>query len=91
MNPDQINGAFEMIGGALVFLNVWQVYKDKMVRGINWWVMVFFTSWGFWNLYFYPHYGLWWSFWGGVLIAIGNVCWLVMAWHYGRLEKYETS
>jgi hypothetical protein len=87
VNPDTVNGLFELVGGAFMFLNVRRVCLDKCVRGVSWPVMVFFTAWGWWNLYFYPAYGLWMSFWGGVLIVIGNTTWLTVAGYYIRRER----
>ncbi len=87
MTPDTINGIFELLGGVLIFANVWKLYKDKCVRGVSWLVMLFFVSWGFWNLYFYPFYDLWISFAGGVMISVANVWWIILAGIYIRREK----
>ena len=87
MTPDIANGLFELVGGTLMFVNCWRVHRDKQVRGVSWPVMLFFTLWGFWNLYFYPAYGLWMSFWGGVLIVAGNVTWVTLAGYYILKER----
>lgn len=80
--PDFINGAFEFIGGGMVFLHCWQVFKDKEVKGVNLWATIFFTSWGFWNLYYYPSLSQWWSFSGGLAIVSANTLWVLMMIYY---------
>lgn len=84
MSPDVINGSFELLGGLVIFQNVRRLLKDKQIRGVDWKVTAFFTAWGFWNLYYYPHLEQWFSFAGGVLIVLANVVWLALAIHYRR-------
>lgn len=83
-SPDLINGLFEIWGGFFIGLSCRRLYKDKSVRGVSPWHAFYFTTWGFWNLYFYPHVGATWSFYGGVLVAIVNAVWLGMLVYYGR-------
>jgi len=45
---------------------------------------VFFTSWGMWNLFYYPHLGQWYSFAGGVFIVSVNTFWLGQIIYYRR-------
>jgi hypothetical protein len=52
--PDFINGLFEFVGGLLIAFSCVRLYKDKAVKGVSLWPVVFFNSWGFWNLAFYP-------------------------------------
>lgn len=75
-------GLFEFGGGFAIWGNVLKLLKDKMVRGINFKSVVFFTAWGVWNLYYYPFLGQWIAFWCGLSIAAGNVVWLSLAWRY---------
>lgn len=79
---DLINGLFECIGGILICSNCYRLYKDKKVMGVNISVTAFFTSWGIWNLYFYPHNNLWLSFIGGLVIVISNSIWIGMSIYY---------
>ena len=60
-----------------------------MVRGVSWMATTFFTSWGYWNLYYYPHLDQWWSFAGGVLIVVANTLWIGMMIYYIRQESRE--
>lgn len=82
--PDLINGAFELGGGLLCWVNVRKILKDKMTAGIYWPVSAFFAVWGLWNLYYYPQLGQMLSFWGGVFLVGGNSTWVALAAYYGR-------
>ncbi len=80
--PDIINGTFEGTGGFFILLSVIKLYRDKKVMGVHWGHSAFFTSWGLWNLYFYPHLGQWLSFWGGVFLVSVNAFWLGQIFWY---------
>lgn len=79
---DAVNGAFEFFGGAVNWLNVRQLLRDKKVRGVSIIPTFFFTSWGFWNLYYYPSLHQWLSFAGGAVIVGANAAWVCLAWRY---------
>lgn len=79
---DLVNGLFELFGGILLCLNIRRLYKDKKVTGVSWIPVAFFTSWGLWNLYFYPALNCWASFVGGIVVVTANAAWLGMAWWY---------
>lgn len=79
---DLTNGGFELFGGTVNWINVYRIYKDKQVRGVSIIPSVFFTSWGFWNLYYYPSLHQWASFWGGAVIVGANFAWVSLAWRY---------
>lgn len=83
MTPDVFNGLFELAGACLLSLNVRQVWRDKVVRGVHWGATTFFTAWGFWNLFYYPSLDQWWSFAGGCAIVTVNAVWLaLMLWYW---------
>jgi uncharacterized membrane protein YfcA len=84
MSPDLVNGLFEVSGSVFLWLNCWRLWKDKMVRGYSSLTTLFFSSWGFWNLYYYPHLEQWWSFAGGVSIVTANTVWLAMMLYYRK-------
>lgn len=85
--PDLVNAAFEALGGFIILLNVRRILKDRLVRGADWRVMAFFTAWGLWNLYYYPHLGQWWSFAAGTWIAVVNAVYLALMVHFVHKEK----
>lgn len=84
--PDFINGCFELFGGALSILNVQMILRDKKVRGMALSPLAFFTAWGYWNVFYYPHLDQWFSFTGGLVIAAVNTVWLTLAVYYTRRE-----
>ena len=80
--PDLINACFELGGGFIILLNISKVYKDKEVKGFHWVVLLFFTLWGYWNLYYYPYLHQWLSFIGGLSIVSSNTIYLSMIIYY---------
>lgn len=82
--PDAVNGAFEFLGGASVWMHVRTIMRDKQSRGVSPFATAFFTLWGFWNLYYYPSLAQWASFAGGVCIVGGNGVWLYFMWKYRK-------
>jgi len=87
MWQDIINGSYELFGAPFIFLSVIKLYKDKKVQGVSWIHAGFFTTWGVWNLYYYPSLDQWFSFFGGVAIVIVNTIWLFQLIYYSKLKK----
>lgn len=85
--PDIINGLFESLGGFFILLSIRRLHREKLVRGVSWVHAAFFTTWGFWNLFFYPQLGQWMSFAGGAFLVAANTAWLLQMWYYLRAEK----
>lgn len=79
---DAANGLFESLGALSIWMNVRTILKDRKTRGVSWFATSFFTSWGFWNLYYYPSLGQWVSFTGGLFIVAGNSVWLYYMWKF---------
>lgn len=77
ITPDIINGSFELLGTPFVLLSIFKLAKEKKVCGISWAMVGFFTVWGLWNLFYYPHLGQWASFCGGIALAIANIIYLI--------------
>ena len=82
INPDLVNGLFEFGGAASIGYNAFRVWKDKLIKGVSIVSTSFFTSWGLWNLYYYPHLDQTLSFAGGVAIVLTNVIWLGLMIRY---------
>lgn len=80
--PDLVNALFELLGGFILLLDVGRIYKDRVLRGVHWGPKAFFTAWGFWNVFYYPHLGQWMSFVGGLFIVAVNTLWVVMALYF---------
>lgn len=84
---DLINGAFELTGGVVCWLNVLRLLRDRSVRGVDWRVSAFFFAWGIWNLAYYPTLHQWASFAGGVALVIANTTWVVLALRLIKVEQ----
>lgn len=82
MNPDFINGAFELLGGAMILNHCRAVLRDKAVAGVSIASTGFFGAWGLWNLFYYPHLGQWWSTAGGAVIVAANFAWVSLLLKY---------
>jgi hypothetical protein len=87
ITPDLINGFYEFIGGLLLYRNVYQLYKDKQIKGVSILTTAFFASWGYWNLFYYPSLNQWMSFWGGACVVSANTIWVAQAIYYSRKNK----
>lgn len=84
MSADAVNGLFELVGSILTLMNVRRVVQDRGYAGIRPQIVLFFLGWGFWNLYFYPALGQWWSFAAGVSMTFANILWISAMGLYGR-------
>lgn len=91
LTPDLINATFEALGGVFLLLNVRRILKDKLVRGADWKVMAFFTSWGIWNLFYYPALDQTFSFYAGIGIVTANAVYLYLMCYYILREKRQTG
>jgi hypothetical protein len=74
--PDIINGAFEFTAALMVLNHCRVLLHDKAVAGVSILSTAFFTLWGGWNCFYYPHLGQWFSFAGGIAILVCNVVWV---------------
>ena len=81
---DLINAGFESMAGVVVFLSAWRVYKDKQVRGVSLWMVIFMLAWGIWNLYYYPSLDQWGSFYGGLSVAAANITWIALILYFRK-------
>ena len=89
MSGDLINGLFEIVGGALLWLNVWTLHRDKEVKGVSIAPVAFFMAWGYWNLYFYPSLGCLWSTVGGVVVVAANTVWVGQMIYYSKRATWK--
>lgn len=83
---DFLNGLFEFVGSLFILSSCFRIHKDKKVHGITWYHVAFFMTWGYWNIYFYPSLGQWWSFAGGISVCLINTIWLAMILYYLRRQ-----
>ena len=81
---DAVNGTYELLGAPFMVLNVLKLAREKVVAGVSLGSVAFFVTWGFWNLYYYPHLDQWISFAGGIAIVAVNAFWLAQMAYYIR-------
>ena len=84
---DAANGCFELLGGAFILFSIFKLVNDKKVYGVSWIHVLYFTLWGYWNLYYYPHLGQWWSLIGSIGVVVTNTLWVVLLVYYSRGRK----
>lgn len=90
MTADLFNGLYEFGGALACGFNVLRAYKDKVFRGVSILPVAFFSSWGYWNLYYYPHLNQWFSFIGGCCLVAMNTAWLWQMIYYKRKNENRT-
>lgn len=83
---DIINALFELLGGAFILLSIKKLHQEKRVAGVSWIHVSFFSVWGFWNLYYYPSLGQWYSFAGGIFIVLANSIWTAQLIYYSQKQ-----
>lgn len=81
---DATNGLFEVGASFAIGAHCIRLYKDKMVRGVSIPATAFFTTWGFWNLYYYPSLEQTMSFVAGIGVVATNFTWVIMMLYYRR-------
>ena len=96
MSIDLINGIFETLGALFIMLSVYKLAKEKLVRGVSYWHISFFMVWGFWNLFYYPALGQWYSVVGGAVLVAANVVYVGQLIYYtynerGWLQMYKQN
>lgn len=84
MLADIVNACFEAGGSIAVWGNVRAIYRAKRTEGVSFPAMFFFAAFGAWNMFYYPHLGQWASFGGGMLLAIGEVAYVILMLRYRR-------
>lgn len=85
--PDLINGCFEAGGTLAVLASIQRLRRDREVKGVAWFMVAFFTTWGYWNTFYYSHLDQWFSWSAGIVLASVNTVYLWMLIHYTRDPK----
>lgn len=80
--PDAVNGGFELLGAPFVLMSLIKVLRSKDSSGVSYVTVLFFSLWGYWNMFFYPHLGQWLSFIGGVAVTLANTAWMIAVFYY---------
>lgn len=84
---DLINGLYEVAAGFFLLLSCIRLYKDKEIKGWSIITTIFFTTWAYWNIYFYFHLTQKISVIGALFVALFNSIWTGMAIFYTLENK----
>lgn len=82
--PDLINASFELFGSIAVFISCMRAKKDRQIRGVSPITVGFFTAWGLWNIFYYPHLGQSLSFYCGIAVVFANTYWVCLIFKYRK-------
>lgn len=84
---DFITGFFEIGAALIVALNIPVILRDKMVRGVSVFPTLFFILWSLWNLWLFPHLGMWVAFAATFGVIAANGTWVALVFYYRAKEK----
>lgn len=85
-NVDMINAVFEGGGAIFLCLNVRRLLRDRSVKGVSLVTTTWWTTWGFWNVYYYRAVTCPASFYAGIAVVAVNAVWLALAVWYARRD-----
>lgn len=85
--PDLINGLFEFAGALAGGINIVTLLKHKQARGFAPLAYFYFTAWGLWNCFYYPHLNQWISLLGTIAITISNGAYAGLAVYFIRRNR----
>lgn len=84
--PDLINGTYELFGAVAILASIRAIRRTQAVAGYSAMTLLYFTSWGLWNLYYYPHLKQTMSLVGAVSTALANLVYLGHLVYYSRRQ-----
>lgn len=87
VTPDQVNGAFEALASVMILNHTRALWKSRQAHGVSFLSSLFFTSWGFWNIWYYPHLEQLFSFYAGIAVVSANVFWNYSIWRIRQQGK----
>ena len=85
--PDVINSFFEASGSLVIIGNCLKTINQKKLEGINFYSLVFTTSWGAWNLFYYFQLSQYFSWVAGLFLFLANCWWIYLILYYRYKEK----
>lgn len=87
MSADLVNGLFEALAGLFVLNHCRVLRRDRAVAGVSIASVIFFTTWGFWNLLYYPALGQSLSFIGGIFVVAANIYYVWLLLYFSAYTK----
>ena len=89
VQADLINALFETTSFVALFNHCRVLVRDKEVKGVSILSTLFFTTWGYWNLYYYRLLDQELSFYGCILTATANTLWVALMVWYGIVAPWR--
>jgi hypothetical protein len=89
-HPDIIAGLINGVDGIFVWSNVYRLYRDKCVRGVNWFPSVYFTLSTLYGTYFLYHLNARYAFIGLSISTAAKFVWMILASIYIHKERHYT-
>lgn len=87
ITPDLITAAFELLASAFILNHARVLWKTRQAYGVSLVSTAFFSVWGLWNLWYYPHLDQTLAFYAGIMVMVANTFWVYSIWKIRRLEK----
>jgi len=81
---DAINALFEVGGAFAIIPSIVAAWRAKKIVGVSIVTSLFFTSWGWWNIFYYPSLDQTLSAAAAGMLATTNSIWLFQIWYYRR-------
>jgi len=88
---DAFNGLFEFFGTFFILKSIMKLRQDRIVRGIAWQQVAFWTFWGYCNIYYYWAMNSPLSWWAGMLVTIVNTIYVAMLIYFTAEEKRKVD
>lgn len=77
---DAITSLFQIGAIAFLIVNIVQLNKDRELKGVNIWMIIYFTVWAYWSIYMYVELDQFLSALMSIGIAVAYTIWLFLAW-----------
>ena len=84
---DLVNGSYESLAAFAVLNHCRVLYNAKKSEGVSILSVIFFWTWGIWNVYYYPHLNQWISFLGGCMIVLANGLYVYLLIKYKFFQR----
>ncbi len=85
---DYVNALFLLGATLFMGLNIIQLYKDKMVRGVSVWTFIYFLLWNLYSLYYLVHLNQLVSFVLELFFMAVSLFYVFQIMHYKKMEKF---
>lgn len=81
---DVIAAVISGTGGLFTWSNVFRLYYDKHIRGVNWWTNIYFMLAGCYSAFFLLHLHAQYAFMGTLVTVSANAAWVCLALRYRK-------